>query len=207
MNPKATLLLIKGEIKTSEVISCTPSEDAQSWAVTFASGKTYTYKSSSIELLDSPEQPDPNLYQISRNGKRLFHITAIYIFRGKQESFWHLCFQDGSERDYRQSELTVATSCLDRQKPAGTDVFAYLRQIAEISDLKHEETGETLLTRRFETIGFVGEDVALAKYLDPVSLQKEETSLGTPDTRPFSPSGAITASMRRSETPWNIRSA
>lgn len=79
MNPKATLLLIKGEIKTSEVISCTPSEDAQSWAVTFASGKTYTYKSSSIELLDSPEQPDPNLYQISRNGKRLFHITAIYI--------------------------------------------------------------------------------------------------------------------------------
>ena len=189
MNPKATLLLIKGEIKTSEVISCTPSEDAQSWAVTFASGKTYTYKSSSIELLDSPEQPDPNLYQISRNGKRLFHITAIYIFRGKQESFWHLCFQDGSERDYRQSELTVATSCLDRQKPAGTDVFAYLRQIAEISDLKHEETGETLLARRFETIGFVGEDVALARYLDPVSLQKEETSPGTSGYAPIFPFG------------------
>lgn len=82
MNPKETLLLIKGEIKTSEVISCTPSEDAQSWAVTFASGKTYTYKSSSIELLDSPEQPDPNLYQISRNGQApVSHYCHLHIPR------------------------------------------------------------------------------------------------------------------------------
>ncbi len=40
-----------------------------------------------------------------------------------------------------------------------------------MSDIKNEETGEKLLAKRFEKISFVGSDVALAKYLNPSSLQ------------------------------------
>ncbi len=38
----------------------------------------------------------------------------------------------------------------------------------------NEETGEKLLSKRFDKISFVGSDVALAKYLNPSSLQGEK---------------------------------
>ncbi len=176
MNTKDTMILIKGEIKTSEVASCTFQADTQKWDVTFANGKTYSYGSASVERLDDPERFDPELYQIRRNGRRLFDITGIYVFSGKQESFWHVCFQDGRERDYRQGELTVVKSCLSQKKSA--DVFAYLKEIAKLSEIKDEETGEALLSKRFETITYVGEDTALARYLDPASRPGGKTGWG-----------------------------
>ena len=43
-----------------------------------------------------------------------------------------------------------------------------------MSDIKNEETGEKLLAKRFEKISFVGNDVALAKYLNPSLLYNEK---------------------------------
>ena len=44
-----------------------------------------------------------------------------------------------------------------------------------MSNLKNEETGEKLLSKKFDRISFVGSDVALAKYLNPSSLQGKRT--------------------------------
>ena len=44
-----------------------------------------------------------------------------------------------------------------------------------MSNLKNEETGEKLLSKKFDKISFVGSDVALAKYLNPSSLQGKRT--------------------------------
>lgn len=40
-----------------------------------------------------------------------------------------------------------------------------------MNDIKNEETGEKLLSKSFDKISFIGSDVALAKYLNPASLQ------------------------------------
>ena len=40
-----------------------------------------------------------------------------------------------------------------------------------MSDIRNEETGEKLLFKRFDKISFVGSDVALARYLNPSSVQ------------------------------------
>lgn len=47
------------------------------------------------------------------------------------------------------------------------NVFQYIKQISTLSNLKNNETGERLLEKKFEQMDFVGEDVALAKYLNP----------------------------------------
>ena len=44
-----------------------------------------------------------------------------------------------------------------------------------MSNLKNKETGKKLLSKRFDKISFVGSDVALAKYLNPSSLQGKRT--------------------------------
>lgn len=169
MNTRYYMVIIKGEIKTSEIMSCIYNKDTQKWDVKFNNGKTYSYAYLNVEKLAKPEVLNPDMYRISREGREFFDIKAIYVFTSACESYWHICFGDGSERDYRQGDLHIIESCLNQSRSA--DVFEYIKQIAGLSDLKNEETGEKLLAKRFEKISFVGDDAALAKYLDPSSLQ------------------------------------
>lgn len=169
MNTRKHMIIIKGEIKTPEIRFCQYNANVQKMDVEFNNGKTYSYAYSNVEWLKEPIVLNPNIYRISRKGREFFGIEAIYVFRGTYDSYWHICFGDGSERDYRQSELRIVESCLNQSQTA--NVFEYIKQIANLSDLKNEETGEKMLAKKFERISFVGNDVALAKYLNPSSLQ------------------------------------
>ena len=169
MNTRYYMVIIKGEIKTSEIMSCVYNRDTQKWDVKFNNGKTYSYAYSNVEWLKDPQVLNPEMYRISRDGQEFFDVKAIYVFRSTYESYWHICFGDGSERDYCQRELHIVESCLRERQSA--NVFEYIKQIAGLSDIRNEETGEKLLSKRFDKISFVGSDVALAKYLNPSSVQ------------------------------------
>ncbi len=172
MNTRYYMVIIKGEIKTSEIMSCVYNRDNQKWDVKFNNGKIYSYAYLNVEKLAEPDVLNPNMYRISREGREFFNIKAIYVFKGGYESYWHICFANGSERDYRRSDLHIIESCLSQSQSA--DVFEYIKKIADLSDIKNEETGEKLLSKRFDKISFVCSDVALAKYLNPSSLQGEK---------------------------------
>ena len=90
------------------------------------------------------------MYRISREGREFFDLNAIYVFRSGSESYWHICFGDGSERDYRRNDLHIIESCLTQSQ--SSNVFEYIKQIAGLSNLKNEETGEKLLSKRFDKI-------------------------------------------------------
>ncbi len=173
MNTRYYMVIIKGEIKTSEIMSCVYNRNTQKWDVKFNTGKTYSYAYLNVEKLTDPVVLNPNMYRISREGREFFDIKAIYVFRSTGKSYWHICFGNGSERDYRQGELNITESCLSQSQSA--NVFEYIKQIAGLSDIRNEETGEKLLSKRFDKISFVSSDVALAKYLNPSSLQEKRT--------------------------------
>ena len=173
MNTRYYMVIIKGEIKTSEIMSCGYNRNTQKWDVKFNNGKTYSYAYLNVEKLTDPEVLNPNIYRISREGREFFDVNAIYVFRSGSESYWHICFGDGSERDYRRNDLHIIESCLAQSQ--SSNVFEYIKQIAGLSNLKNEETGEKLLSKKFDKISFVGSDVALAKYLNPSSLQGKRT--------------------------------
>lgn len=172
MNTRYNMIIIKGEIKTPDIISCMHNSYTQKTDVKFNNGKTYSYSHSNVEWLKDPQRLNPNMYRISREGREFFDVKAIYEFRSTYESYWHICFGDGSERDYRRGELHIIESCLSQGQ--SSNVFEYIKQIAGLSDIKNEETGEKLLSKKFDKISFVGSDVALAKYLNPSSLQSEK---------------------------------
>ena len=172
MNTRNNMIIIKGEIKTSKVISCTDNADKKRKDVKFDNGKIYSYSSCNVEWLKNPRVLNPNMYRISREGREFFDITAIYVFSNTYNSYWHICFVDGSERDYCQSELNIVESCLSQEQ--SVNVFEYIKQIAALSNIRNEETGEKLLAKRFEKISFVGNDVALARYLNPSSVQTDQ---------------------------------
>ena len=183
MNTRYYMVIIKGEIKTSEIMSCVYNRNTQKWDVKFNTGKTYSYAYLNVEKLTEPDVLNPNMYRISRDGREFFDIKAIYVFRSTYESYWHICFGDGGERDYRRSDLHIIESCLNQSQ--SSNVFEYIKQIAGLSNIRNEETGEKLLSKRFDKISFVGSDVALAKYLNPSSLQEKRTARGYIPIFPF----------------------
>ena len=172
MDTRNYMILVKGEIRTSEISLCRYNADTKKWDVKFNNGKIYPYGYLNVEKLTEPDVLNPNMYRISREGREFFDIKAIYVFRSRYESYWHICFGDGSERDYRRSDLKVVESCLTQSQSA--NVFDYIKQIAGLSNIKNEETGEKLLAKRFEKISFIADNVALAKYLNPSSLRTDK---------------------------------
>ena len=61
MNTKHNLILIKGKIKTSEIMSGEYNNKTQKWDVTFNNGKTYSYANENVEKLTEPESLNPNM--------------------------------------------------------------------------------------------------------------------------------------------------
>lgn len=180
------MIIIKGEIQISDVMSCVYNRDTKKWEVKFNNEKTYSYAYLNVEKLTNPVVLNPNMYRISREGREFFDIKGIYEFRSKNmanEFYWHICFDDGSERDYRRSDLHIIEFCLNQSQ--SENVFEYIKEIAGLSDIKNEETGEKLLSKRFDKISFVGSDVALAKYLNPSSLQEKRSGCESIPIFPF----------------------
>ncbi len=168
MDTKYNMIIINDEIKTSDILSCMYNDYTKKMDVKFKfsnNGKTYSYACSKVEWLKNPRKLNPNMYHISKEGQDFFNITTIYEFKGKDKSYWHICFDDNSEKDYCQSDLHIIESCLNQSLSA--NVFEYIKQIASLNDIKNEETGEKLLVKKYENISFVSDDVALAKYLNP----------------------------------------
>lgn len=172
MNTKHNLILIKGEVKTSEIMSCEYNKETQKWDVTFNNGKTYSYANENVEKLTEPESLNPNMYRISREGRKFFDIKEIYVFKSSQGLYWHICFGNGREGDYPKSDLDITESCLMQSQSA--NVFEYIKQIADLITFDDENANEKLLSKRFDKISFVGNDVALAKYLNPSLVQGEK---------------------------------
>lgn len=64
--------------------------------------------------------------------------------------------------------MQIGSSCLIEKDSA--NVFEYIKQIAELCDIRNEENGEKILPNKFKKISYVGDDVALAKYLNPSTV-------------------------------------
>lgn len=90
MDTRYYMIIIKGEIKTTEVMSCVYDTETHKWNVKFNNGKSYPYAYMNVEKLTKPDVLNPKLYRISREGREFFDIDAISVFRGRQESYWHI---------------------------------------------------------------------------------------------------------------------
>ncbi len=156
MNTRYYMVIIKGEIKTSEIMSCGYNRNTQKWDVKFNNGKTYSYAYMNVEKLTDPDVLNPNMYRIIREGRKFFDITAIYVFRTTYDSYWHICFGDGSERDYRQSDLNIVESCLTQSQSSNVLRDLLKNRIMELYEIP-------LL--RFMTNGS-GEKEKIIKILD-----------------------------------------
>ncbi len=78
---------------------------------------------------------------------------------------WNVKFSsDARTFHYKRENVQIIRNCLNDKKSA--DVFDYLLQMAEFSDIKNKD-GQNLLVRNLEKSQFVNENSVLARYLNP----------------------------------------
>ena len=97
MNTRHPMIIIKGEIKTSEVKYCEYSHKSHKWEVQFNTDKTYSYVYDNVKKLFNPKALEPGLYKVGRDGRNFFNVEAIYEFNDDMEKYWRICFGDGSQ--------------------------------------------------------------------------------------------------------------
>lgn len=102
MNPRQHMIIDNqtSKIITSDVVSCKCNSQSQRYDIVFKSGRSFPYGYNRITWLRDPKVLDPASYHIAHLGKEFFGITAIYVFTDLYQNYWHICFQNGSERDY-----------------------------------------------------------------------------------------------------------
>lgn len=178
MNAKYTMIIIKGEIKTPQIKSCQYNRNTKKWDVVFNDNKRYSYHYTNVKKLRDPFILNPEIYHLSKDGRELLNISEIYVFKDRHRGYFHVCFKDGSIADYHQKELEIDESCFNQTEAA--NVFTYLKQIANLNEIKNPETNEKLLIKRYEQITFISKKVALAKYLNPKLLKSATNKEYTP---------------------------
>ena len=164
LNLKKNMLIANDKIITSDVDSWKYNNQTHKYDITFKNGAIYHYNYTNVELLKDPQVLNPVLYKISRNGREFFGITALYLFSSSFRKYLHICFENGTERDYNVAELNITESCLSDSD--SKNVFTYLKQIANFNELKADD-GTKLLQKQYEKLSFIENNTALAAYLNP----------------------------------------
>lgn len=169
----------KQEIITSQIEFCRYDAIKSRYNIRFKNNKqAFLFGVDRISWLKNPESLNPALYHISRSDNDFNHIAAICVFEDSDGRYWHICFENGIERDYFEYELKIVKSCLDDS--TSKNVFEYLNQSATVSNLKGDD-GTKLLPEQYKKIStYVGEDTALAAYLNPENYKASRSCETTP---------------------------
>lgn len=171
MNTRQYMIIIKGNIKTSEIHSCFYHADTNRWEIEYTAGKSYFYSYQSVVYLENPKCLSPNLYRIRKNGTELFAVQELLVFHGADHNYWHVCFENGEERSYLEEELEIEESVLADSQ--AKDVLAYLKELSWLSEIRNPDTGEKLLPKRYKSIDFLDKSLVLSRYLGTAGAQKK----------------------------------
>ena len=170
MNTSKHLILRDGRDITIEVKYCKYNRDTKKYDLTLSSGGTSPCDFQSIEWLKDPEVLNPVLVHIYYGEREFSNVQDIYVFHARVDDYWHIRFVNGSERSYARRNLKVVYSCLSERE--ARDCLGYLKMLAAINELKGDD-GEILLQKQYEKLDFVGDNTALAIYLNPIKHKIE----------------------------------
>lgn len=183
MDSNNNLIIAKGRIITADVLSCEQESKTGKWVITFRGGKEYSYSRQNVVWLKDPISINPRSVQIRYQRNVLNNIEVILSFRSINREYWHIFFSNGYEKSYDIRDLEIQRSCLENEK--AKKVFRYLWQVAEETSVRTEDD-TAILQKQYEKIDFLGDQTAVAVYLNP---EQFATSSGLQVEAPIFPFG------------------
>ena len=144
------MIILKGKPETLRVRQPLARGGNGVYWVTYISspGKRYPHSASDVEFISNFESVDISDCLILRGDVILRDVKVLWLFRGIRERYWRIQYNDGSLREDIFSNLAIISNCL--KDKLGFNIFSYLRNVANISNLRKEEADNSILLNYYD---------------------------------------------------------
>ncbi len=110
------------------------------------------------------------VFVTDKYGKRNKTGDIAKLAYDSHKDVYFITYKDGKTYPCRSCDIQIIKNCLKDKQSA--NVFDYLLQMAQFSDIKNDE-GQNLLVKNLEKSKFVNEYSVLARYLNPKKSKEE----------------------------------
>ncbi len=157
INQDNNLILIKGEDKTSSVISWRFDTRKSVVYITYKQGKSYPYNTHDVKFLKNPKIVTLENRIALKYNSPISGADALQFF----ENYCRVVYKNGYREIVMSANIKVIESAL--KSPKSKNCFEYLKQLAIQIGLVVD--GHNILAKSYEKIDFVREDSVLAAFL------------------------------------------
>ena len=154
------LILVKGEDKTSSVLSWKFDKYKPVVFITYSNNKSYPYNIAEVLILKRRKTESLKDTIVLRRGLQLNDAVEVQYFG----DYCRVLYKTGYREIVSKRELTIVRSAFCNEK--SKNCFDYLKQLSIVTGLTFE--GKNILADQFEKINFIREDSVLAAYLSGV---------------------------------------
>lgn len=164
MRLREEMVLIDKKIVTPQLSYCIYNKEHNVYNIKFKNATRYLgYSPYRVVYLNKPIKINCNSIKIFFNGKGLTNIIDITRFDHLNEHYYHICFSNGSEKDYLGSKLNILESTASDNELK--NVFNYLKEIANAISIT-TNSGMNLLNEQYKKMDFIDKSSALSNYLN-----------------------------------------
>lgn len=144
--------------------SITPANE-QKMAVMFKENpKTYLYKKENVVIIEESLHIDGEYAVVMLDGTIRQGISDLWCFTYHGMKYWRIKYKIDKVEEYPGSRIQVEVSCLANEK--ARNVWAYLKQVAEINPLKNDINNQKILLTAYEKIKQIPNSTAADVYLN-----------------------------------------
>ena len=129
LNPRENMVIIDGQIKTSQIARCSISDSGDRYNIAFKNNtsKTFSYGRNRAVWLTNPVIFEPQHCHLYHNGKQLSPLAFIAVFQRGYQKYWYVEYFNGAYASYNGEDISIVKSCLEDQP--SKSVFEYLRSV------------------------------------------------------------------------------
>ena len=167
MDETRYLIILKGEDRTSDVLSFQP--QGAKVNITFNSFRSYSYERQNVFIEGAIKVLDITSQRVFYKDEILKNVKQIVYFQQKIK----VIFQNNRRQIFNAQDIVVTANCLDNDGPK--DVLKYWKAIAVHAKIDQDK--ESFLAREYDRLTYVDSNSALGCYLKKKPIQKLNCAL------------------------------
>ena len=169
MDIEKTMILVKGEDKTETVAAVSFDTASRKTQVTYIGGRSYSYNSANVMVLENPKSFDLNERVAYINGVPVYEPRLILDFKNRIR----IIHKNGTAQMIKPEELSlVENGSSDKNAQR---ILAYLHEISRYTANDPEE--EAFLKQEMDQLTFVHPESVLGWYLNRQPVENRTPSM------------------------------
>lgn len=169
MDIEKTMILVKGDDKTQSIAAVSVDTASQKTHVTYAGGRSYSYHSANVMVLENPRSFDLDGKVAYVNGMPVYEPRIILDFKSRIR----IISKNGTSQTIKPEELSLVENGSSAKNAQQN--LAYLREISRYT--VNDPTEEAFLKQEMNQLTFIHPESVLGRYLNCQPVENRTPSM------------------------------